>query len=105
MAKWLARSYRTFESLFLKSWWVVLFMLCCYFLYEQGLMKREHDFTKLQTQYQELLKQRDLALAEQETLTVQINSQSDPEYVELTLMKVLGLTPEGSTKVLFTNQE
>ena len=89
----------------LGSWWVMLFILCCYFGYEQGLLKKDHDFATLQTQYSELQQKHLMAQAHQEDLLRQINSQSDPAYVELILMKGLGLTPEGQTKVLFTNRQ
>lgn len=92
------------EALF-RSWWVILFMLGCYFSYEQGLQKKDRDFAKLQLQYADLQKKKKLLLTIQEDLNRQINSQSDPAWVELTLMKGLGLVPEGQVKVLFTNQK
>ena len=95
----------TLADFFIRSWWVVLFILCCYFGYEQGLLKKDHDFAMLQTQYDDLLQKNLQAKAHQEDLLRQINSQSDPAYVELILMKGLGLAPEGQTKVLFTNHQ
>jgi hypothetical protein len=94
----------TIEKLFIRSWWVILFMLSCYLSYEHGLQKKDSDFAKLQLQYSELQKKKKMLLAQQEDLDRQINSQSDPAWVELVLMKGLGLVPEGQTKVLFTNQ-
>lgn len=85
----------------MRSWWVVLFILGCYICYEQGLRKREADFVKLQQHFQDLQQEKVLAIRQQENLLMQINSQSDPDWVELTLMKGLGLVPEGQTKVLF----
>lgn len=93
------------EEIFAKSWWVILFMLCCYLSYEQGLQKKDIDLSKLQTQLEYLQKRKKLLLLQQEDLQRQINSQSDPAWVELVLMKGLGLSPEGQTKVLFTNQQ
>ena len=99
-----ARACRSFEEKFISSWWVILFILGCYLFYEQGLKKRDQDFSKLHMQYLELQKESQLAHAQQENLLLQINSQSDPDYVELILMKGLGLVAEGQTKVLFTDQ-
>lgn len=96
---------QTFETGLIRSWWVILFILGCYLSYEHGLQKKDHDFAKLQAHYAELQKKKKLLLAQQEDLTRQINSQSDPAWVELALMKGLGLAPEGQTKVLFTNQK
>lgn len=41
------------------------------------------------------------ALQKQQDLKWQINSQSDLAWIELTLMKGLGLVPEGKKKVFF----
>ncbi len=100
----ISKIYRSFEETFIKSWWMILFILGCYLCYEQGLRKRDHDFFKLHLQYVELQNESRQAKALQENLLLQINSQSDPNYVELTLMKGLGLVAEGETKVLFTDQ-
>jgi len=91
------------DRVFIRSWWVVLFILFCYLCYEQGLRKRDVDFAKLYIQYMDLLDEKQRALAKNENLHLQINSHNDPEFVEMTLMKGLGLVPEGQTKVLFTD--
>jgi hypothetical protein len=93
------------ENCLMKSWWVVLFILTCYMFYEQGLKKRDQDFDKLHLQLVDLQKQKKEALSLREDLILQVNSQSDPAWVELVLMKGLGLIPEGQTKVFFTNKE
>jgi hypothetical protein len=93
------------NTVFIRSWWVVLFILFCYVCYEQGLRKRDVDFAKLHAQYIELLDEKQRALTKNEDLQMQINSHNDPEWVEMTLMKGLGLVPEGQTKVLFTDNE
>lgn len=89
----------------MKSWWVVLFILTCYMFYEQGLKKRDLDYDKLHLQLVDLQQQKKEALSLREDLILQVNSQSDPAWVELVLMKGLGLIPEGQTKVFFTNKE
>ena len=92
---------RFFDQVLVKSWWVYLFILFCYMLYEQGLRTRNRDFDKLSVQLEMLQKEKKELLAKQEELLLQINSQSDPAWVELTLMKGLGLVPEGATKFYF----
>jgi hypothetical protein len=92
------------EEIFIRSWWVALFLLGCYLCYNHGQEIRNQDFDKLHVQYLELQKERARAYALRESLTLQVNSQSDPEWVELTLMKGLGLVPEGSTKVIFVEK-
>lgn len=90
-----------FEKICMRSWWVILFTLCCYLCFEQGLKKRDSDFIKLHTQYLELKREKAIVSARQESLLLQINSQSDPDWIELTLMKGLGVVSEGQTKVFF----
>lgn len=97
--------FKSLEQLLLYSWWVILFTIFCYLAYEQGLIKRNKDFDKLHAQYVELQKENKRCLALQEKLLLQINSQSDVEWVELTLMKGLGLVPDGQTKVVFIHPE
>lgn len=93
------------EDLLIKGCWVVLFILTCYMFYEQGLKKRDLDFDKLHLQLVDLQHQKKEALSLREDLILQVNSQSDPAWVELVLMKGLGVIPEGQTKVYFTNKE
>lgn len=87
----------------IQFWWVILFILFCYYSYEQGIQRRNIDFAKLGDQYQQLEKEKSFAIKEQQNLTLQLNSQADPDWIELSLMKNLGLVPEGQTKVMFSN--
>lgn len=89
------------DELFMRSWWVVLFGILCFMLLEQGMKTRNHEYAKLREHYVELEKQKKAALFFQEKLLLEINSQSDPAWVELILMKGLGVIPEGQTKVFF----
>lgn len=86
---------------FLRSWWVLAFLLICAIFYERGLKGRDEEFQKLREQQKQLEQAKEQALATQQDLKRQINSQSDPAYVELLLMKRLGLTPEDQQKVFF----
>lgn len=90
-----------FNEAFIRSWWVIGFSLCCFTFYEQGMHGRKQDYTKLYAQYIDLKKDEKIAQTIQQDLSKQINSQSDPAWVELTLMKGLGLVPEGQIKVIF----
>lgn len=81
---------------------MVLFTLFCYYCYEQGLAHRNRDFIKLKNQYALLQTEEKMVLELNQKLMKQFNSQSDPEWLELALMKGLGVAPEGQIKVLFT---
>jgi len=91
-----------FVSCILPSWWVVFFLLICYTAYDHSVIKLNHEYAKLHHQYEDLLLEKRKALITQQDFLLQVNSQSDQDWVELTLMKVLGLFPEEQIKVLFT---
>lgn len=94
----------SFANSVLRSWWVVLFALFCYVCYEQGIKNRDKDFVKLKQQYQKLHLAKTHAVEQQIHLTGVIQSQSDPAWTELTLMKNLGVVPEGYKKVFFSSE-
>lgn len=94
-------SFAKLEKWVIGSWWVIAFTLLCYLAYEHGLRKRDRDFSRLKEHYSELQLEKLSAEAHKEHLLLQVNSQGDPDWVELTLMKGLGLVPEGQIKVLF----
>ncbi len=89
------------EFYVIRFWWVIAFCLLCSILYEQGYNKIETDYSKLKEQHNKLEAEKEKSLALQENLLLQLESQSDPAWVELLLMKGLGVVPEGQTKVFF----
>jgi hypothetical protein len=91
------------ETLVLRCWWVILFCLLCAIFYEQGRKKIDVEYQKLHTQLTkiEILKQE--KLERKEDLMLKVNSQSDPDFVELLLMKELGVVPEGHLKIYFSD--
>lgn len=94
----------TMTRFFFRTWWIILFALACYFAYEQGMRSREMEYASLKKRYLESGQERQRLLRIQEDLLLQINSQSDPAWVELVLIKGLGLVPEGQTKVYFESR-
>lgn len=90
-----------FYHLFMQSWWVIAFLCLSAILYERGLKKRNDLYQQLTEQQVALLQEKQEALKHQQNLQLQINSQSDLAWVELTLMKGLGMVPEGQQKVYF----
>lgn len=83
-------------------WGTILFTLLCMGLFELGAQKIDQDYEKLSVLLSQLEKEKQTALTEQEELKIQINSESDPAWIELTLMRTLGMVPEGQTKYFFT---
>ena len=92
---------KLFESLIIRSWWVILFLLISYIGYDQGIKKRKANIYEITCRLQELEKEKKIALAQKEDLLLKINSQSDPAWIEMVLMKELGVVPEGQLKVHF----
>jgi hypothetical protein len=59
---------------------------------------------ELSNRYLELKLQKERAQRRQEELIAQIGSQADPAWIEQILMKALGVTPDGETKVYFQGE-
>jgi hypothetical protein len=84
------------------SWWVFFFALLCFICYEQGVKAWKTQHKILSFRLNELQNEYEVALRRKTELKEQIQSQNDPEWIELVLMNKLGLVPEGQKKVIFT---
>ncbi len=89
----------------LSSLWAIPLLLGCFIILERSLAAREQEKEKLAEQLSLLQQEKEAALLLQKALLQQLNSESDPAWVELVLMQKLGLVPEGKTKVFFKSQE
>lgn len=69
---------------------------------ESALKNVRVEKNRLQVKLDQLQLEKEKALATQKVLLKQMNSQSDPAWIELVLKRELGVIPEGETKVLFT---
>lgn len=99
--KLLLRVYAHLEALCLRSWWVFLFGFFCLALHErQGIAQRE-KMAELEQRWNALELEKFEAVRLNKELKHQLASQEDPEYMEMVLMRVLGVTPEGMQKVCF----
>lgn len=99
-----SRLVRKIEKICFQTWWVVLFLLVCYAAYEHALVKYEKEYQTLHNRLEELQLEKKRVLAKQEDLQLQINSHSDPSWIERTLIKGLGVVPEGYKKIYFAPQ-
>lgn len=82
-----------------QSWWLVLFALVCYMFYERQMSHRDAQFFILNNILAELKEKKRVVSSEHDELLLQVKSQEDPAWVELVLMRRLGLVPEGYIKV------
>lgn len=85
-----------------RSWWAIVFSTLSIAFYFQAAHGRTTIFSDLTMRLQEMEREKLIASQEQEDLSLQLQSETDPAWVELLLMKELGVVPEGWTKVQFT---
>lgn len=96
---------RLFIEVVIKSWWVIVFFLICFFIYDRSWQELNMEKIDLHSTLLELIEEKKQAVELQEELKLKIYSQKDPAWIEMTLLKGLGLVPEGQTKVYFQKQE
>ena len=96
------RSVSARRGIFSGVWWVVLCILLCFALYAHGAHKKRKIVDALQSEFSHLQTEKKLLAREKEELLLNIKSQNDPAWIEMTLIKVLGLVPEGKVKVYFS---
>jgi hypothetical protein len=88
-----------------QSWWVILFISMCGLVYFHSVAGKNDVLAVLDQHVEDLNNEKGSLLKEKEDLLLQINSQSDPAWIQLTLMKGLGLVPEGQLKVYFYSDD
>lgn len=86
---------------FFRCWWTILLLLLCYGFYLHAMHKQKALFADLKGKVNLLEDQLVLASDAREDLLLQIQSQSDPAWMEILLKKHLGMVPFGQTKVYF----
>jgi hypothetical protein len=96
-------SQRDKKRIIAQSWWVIAFISICGLMYFNSITKKNVIVASLDQRLRALNEEKASLLEEKEDLLLQINSQSDPAWIQLTLMKGLGLVPEGQLKVYFYN--
>ena len=84
-----------------QCWWAVIFISICGLVYFNSINKKNEILATLDQHLKVLSEEKVSLLQKKEDLLLQINSQSDPAWIQLTLMKGLGLVPEGQLKVYF----
>lgn len=84
----------------LKNWWVLACLLMTGGLYFQALHKKNQFVAKLQAKVDQINVAKEEALLKHEELLLRMESQEDPESMELILKEKLGVVAEGETKVV-----
>lgn len=93
------------ESKILRSWWVIAWWLVCLGAFEHSSISYKNEYAALEKKREQLQGEQRILLQERTLLLRQIRSQKDPAWIELTLMRVLGMAPADQKKVFFSNQE
>ena len=92
---------KLFREFFVRSWWVWLFALLCYGIYDYATRRQDRRQERLEEQ----IATGEGVVAElhiqHDDLERRLQSQSDPAWIEMVLMEQLGVVPEGQTKVYF----
>jgi hypothetical protein len=96
-------SEKRVKSVIAQNWWVAIFVSVCGLVYFNSVSKKNEVLATLDARLETLNAEKSMLLQEKEDLLLQVNSQSDPAWIQLTLMKGLGLVPEGQKKVYFHN--
>lgn len=98
-----AKSYKEGKksSLLVKNGGVLLFLAACGLIYFNAVRKKNELISVLNERRSELVGEIAQLKQERDDLTLQVNSQSDPAWIQLTMMKGLGVVPEGQLKVYF----
>lgn len=103
--EWNKKQSTLFLEVVVKSWWTILFFLVIFFVYDRGVHYRNLEVEKLTKKLEDLNSTKLAALQLKKELQQQIDSQRDPAWIELVLMRALGLVPEGEKKILFVEKE
>jgi len=88
------------ESLFFSTWWVIAIFVITFCLYERGIKSIDQDLTLLNKQTEAMIT---LIADEEETrrnMHERLSSFEDPLWIELLLIKNLGVIPNGYRKYI-----
>lgn len=91
----------TLGGVIVRYWWVLIVLLICFAYYYRMIRPKEAEIRSLKYRVQEIKKEKELAEGKKEELQARIQSQNDPAWIEMVLMKELGVVPEGYLKVHF----
>ncbi len=86
----------------IQKWWWCL--LCCFLIslaYLHAIKRKQAALEEISFRFRETEQQLSLAMLEKEDLELRLASQSDPAWIEMVLMREIGVVPEGWMKVHF----
>jgi hypothetical protein len=84
-----------------RSGWFFLFLAGAALFYFHSIRAKNHAYDEMTIQLHKLEKEKSEAQIVHTDLVLQIQSQSDPAWVEMVLKRNLGMVREGQVKVYF----
>jgi len=81
----------------------VFLLTTSYLFYHQSIGKKSQLLHGLESQQNALIQEKVVLIERQKDLMLELASASDPAWVELSLMRRLGVVPEGQVKVHFSS--
>jgi hypothetical protein len=85
----------------IQSWWMGVVLFVTFGLYFQGMSRKGAIEARMLSDAGRLSTEITRVKQERRQLECELASVSDPEWIELVLMRKLGVVPEGQTKVYF----
>lgn len=82
-------------------WWVVLVCSISVASYFQCIQEKKKVIEELSFRIEEMNREKSIARQIKEDLLLAVASQEDPAWIEMILMRDLGVVPEGWLKVHF----
>lgn len=95
---------RLFDVIVFRSWWVILILLITLFFFDYTYQEQKNQEARLLLRKQELNRKIQELQQHNIQLIDELNSQSDPKWIELLLMRDLGLVPPGVKKFHASNE-
>jgi len=90
-----------FRQFLLKNWWVIAFVLMAGAIYTQAIHKKNQLLATLKEKVETLNDTKVQQLERKQQLLLRIQSQEDPDFIELLLKEKLGVIEQGELKVVF----
>ncbi len=84
-----------------RYWWVVCFCTITVLFHFHSVKSKKLTLKNLGEKLWEKEREKELAFSKREDLKLRIASQDDPAWIEMILMRDLGVVPEGFLKVHF----
>ncbi len=90
-------------SILSQSWWVIAVCAATGLTYFHFIKDKKGSLNELAARLEQMEERKLLLREKREDLQLRIASQSDPAWIEMVLIRDLGVVPEGFLKVHFNS--